>query len=431
MCSAQQSILGRQGSSRNKPFGLRLAFARVGNGFLSQMVPLILTALSIGTPAGLCGVEKKAEPASQLSQWPRIEAACGGINLDGTLRLNFPLGASPALKQLGLRMELEHWIDVDAYGQARSDWRVKGLQSNLVPKGRKQLRWQPLSGPAMDFDPAKITRALSSASSSRRWLIRKSGLFSYDIRSLDGRAWHYEHGALTHAEHPALGQVRFSTQGTGVTQVSQTDAAINDPPLLRVAYNENGRITSFQIGDGKAQHLEWNREGQLVSWRRGDGSEARFAYQGRLLSSVMESDKPPRHFAWQTNSGFGRGDSRWLAPVHLVSDGADEFSYKLTQDGFVLERRETTTGAIVRTLFNPRRRRLEQQNDGFKFVVRFRDHDGGTALEQIEVGGQITERYIYDDHGQLTGLQRNGEPERKLSYDESGRLMALEEGNTP
>lgn len=196
-------------------------------------------------------------------------------------------------------------------------------------------------------------------------------------------------------------------------------------------YDENGRVISCQIGDDQVQRLEWNREGQLVSWRRGDGSEVRFAYQDGLLCGVMEPDKKPRQFTWQKNPGFGRGDSRWLAPVHLVSDGADKYSYKLTQKGFLLEKRGGAAETIIRTLFNPRRRRLEQQNNGFKFVVKFRGHGGGTALEQIEVGGEIMERYVYDDHGQLTGLQRSGEPERKLSYDESGRLMALEEGSSP
>lgn len=414
--SAQQSVLGRHG---------------LGIGFLGKMAPWGLAVLSLAVRIGLFGAEGKTEPAWQQSQWTQIEKAIGAMNLDGTLRLSFPLGTSPALKQLGLRMELEHCIEVDANGQACSDWRVKGLHSSLVPAGRKQLRWQPLSGPMVSFESAKITRALSPAGPSRRWLIRESGPSDYDIRSLDGRAWHYEHGSLTYAEYPALGQIRFSIQGTAITQVTQTDAPINDPPLLRVSYNENGRMTSCQVGEGMVQRLEWNKEGQLVSWQRGDGNEVRFAYQDGLLNSVMESDKPPRHFAWQKNPGFGRGDARWPASVHLVSDGADEFSYEFTSAGFVLGKKEAKTGNIVRTLFNPRRRRLEQLNDGFKFVVKFRGNDGGTALERIEVGGKTLERYVYDEYGQLTGLQRAGEPERKIGYDESGRLMTLEEKSEP
>jgi YD repeat-containing protein len=113
--------------------------------------------------------------------------------------------------------------------------------------------------------------------------------------------------------------------------------------------------------------------------------------------------------------------------VHLASDGVNDYTYELTSKGFVMKRTELATRVVTTTVFNPRRHRLNQQAGEFDFLVVFRAEAGGAALERIEVGGEIMEKYLYDDRGQLIGIQRHGEGERTLTYDESGRLMALEE----
>ena len=281
--------------------------------------------------------EGKKAPAWESTQWTRIEGATGLMNLDGTLRLSFPLGASDALKQLGVRFELEHRIDADATGRPRSDW---------------------------------------------------------------------------------------------ITRIEQTDTPAGEPPLLQARYDDCGRLISWQVGAEKPQQLIWSEDGCLTDWRRADGSEVRLRYRDNLLSEILERGKPPQLFTWGENPGHVRGDSRWAAPVHLVSDGASDYTYELTSKGFVMQRTERAKGALTTTTFNPRRRRLNQQTEGFHFLVVFRSGPGGSALERIEIGGEIMEKYLYDARGQLTGIQRYGEGERTLSYDESGRLMALEE-NSP
>jgi len=367
--------------------------------------------------------------SGETSLWTQIEAATGSMNLDGTLRLRFSLGTNATLKQLGLRLELEHQVETDATGRARSRWWLRGWQSSLAPEGRDRLRWQPLFGAPVRFERGKIARSLSNAG-SQRWLIRESDPDSYDIRNLQGQAWHYEQGRLVGAEFAALGQWRFSTRGTWITRIARSDAA-ESPPLLQGSYDENGRLSSCQIeGDG-VQRFTWNHDGQLVGWYRGDKGEVRLVYRDGLLSGLEEIGKPSRRFEWTKNPGAERGDARWAAPVHLVSDEANEYGYGLTSRVFVMRRKELTKGAVTTTTFNPRRRRVTQENGGFNFLVVFRSSGSVTALERIEVNGEVAERYVYDDRGQLTGLQRSGEPERRLSYDESGRVMALVEGNAP
>lgn len=391
-----------------------------------------IISLLLFTSVVAAQAEAKNPPALAVSKWTQIEAATGLMNPDGTLRLSFPLGASDALKQLGVRFELEHRIETDAVGHARSVWRPKGLQSCLVHAGRTHLLWQPLAGAPVKFERAKIGRGLADAGSAR-WLIRESAPGEYEIRSLDGRAWRYKQGVLAGSEHPALGQLLFSTQGAWITRIEPTDTPVGEPPLLQARYDDSGRLVSWQMVAEKPQQLIWSEDGHLTGWQRADGSEVRFTYRDNLLRGVAEPGKPPQLFTWRGNPGYGRGDSRWAAPVHLASDGTDTYAYELTSRGFVLQCRETATGKETITIFNPRRRRLEQRADGGSFMVTFR---GGVAsrgaLERIETAeGEILEEYRYDERGQLVEIKRKGEPGRTLGYDESGRLMALEEMGMP
>jgi len=395
---------------------------------MTALVPALL-GLAVGPP--VMAEEKKPAPSPLTTRWTQIEAATGRMNLDGTLRLNFPMGESSELKQLGVHCELEHRIETDAQGGARSVWRINGLQSCLVPSGRDQLLWQPLAGPPVKFERAKIGRALSEAGSPR-WRIREAGSDDYEIRSLDGRAWHYAHGGLVSAYHPALGDLRFETRGAWVTAIRRVDAVINASPLIAASYDENGRLASWVMGAEKPQRLTRSETGQLQTWQRADGSEVRFTYRDSLLCEVAEPGKPEKRFAWVENPGHERGDSRWAAAVHLASDGEDRYMYELTSQGFVLRRTNATGGEIL-TVFNPRRHRLEQRKNGETLIVAFHSGIAGmTALERIQTGqGEILEDYRYDEHDQLVAVKRQGERERLLSYDESGRLMTLEESGVP
>jgi len=396
---------------------------------MNAWVPRVFLVVLAGAIASR-GTEGKLAITSAPSRWMQIEAATGLMNLDGTLRLSFSLGESDVFRQLGLRVELEHRIETDATGQARSDWRVRGLHSSLAPSDREQLRWLPLAGTVVKFERRKILRAFSAAGSSR-WLIRESAPGLHDIRSPDGRIWCYDQGCLASAQHPVVGPLRFSTQGALITRIERLDAGSGDSVLLQAMYDDNGRLLSCRIGQDGVQYLEWDTEGHLAAWRRSDGNVVRFAYHEGLLTRIDEPGKQARNLSWQRNPGFGRGDSRWPAPVHLASDGTDDYTYDLTSKGFVMEKKMREREGITTTTFNPRRHRLEQENGGLKYLVIFRPSEGATALERIEIGGEVIERYLYDVVGQLIGIQRLGEPERMLSYDESGRLMTLQERSVP
>lgn len=366
------------------------------------------------------------------TEWAKIEAATGAMLLDGTLRCSFPLGSSRDLTRLGLRLELEHRIETDERGKARSAWRIKGLQTCLMPSGWEHLRWQPPAGQTQLFERKKIGRALANAGPAR-WLIRESAPGQHEIRSQDGWAWRYAQGTLAAIEHPHLGSLRVSTQGAWITRIAQAGAPAGQPALLQARYSDGGRLRMLQLEKENAQELTWNDAGELVVWRRADGREVRWNYEAHLLGGIIEPDQPPRAIRWRENPGYGRGDSRWPAPVHLAAAGADEYDYRLTSRGFILGRKEGGTGAKTITLFNPRRHRLEQQINGRRFIVKFRkqSHSRG-ALERIETGdGKVLEEYSYDESGRLVGVKQAGKPLMNLDYDDIGRLIGIKEETTP
>jgi len=426
----------------------------------------VIVCLAVATPVQ---AEEKKAWSPQSPAWAQIEAALGSVELDGALRLSYPLADSDELKALGLHCALVHAIEKGADGQVRTVWHFTGLQSYLVPEGRDKLRWQPPGGTIVRFERARIGRALAEAGSPG-WLIRESTTGDYEIRALDGRAWRYVQGVLVTAEHPALGEIRFATQGGFIREIRLADATGDAALLLRAEYDDNAQVVHLAVGPTNRHSFVWNEAGQLIAWRRTDGAETKFAYRDGLLEEVAISGQPAQRFIWAENPGWRRGDSKWPAPVHLASDGRNDYTYDLTSKGLVIRVRgrslareihtqgESTVGAALRrdeagnrginpllqpetshrlfglgdetvTVFNPVRSRLEQRRGNETRVVWFRKNSAGRgALQRIENGaGEVLENCRYDARGQLLAIIRKGEPERMVTYDEAGRLMALDE----
>ncbi len=393
-------------------------------------VPIRVGLVLLFWPFVMLGAETSAPALTTkwVSKWADVEEAMGAMNLDGTLRLSYPLCDQPELKRLGFVLELRHGVEVDAQGRARTVWLFRGLQSSLVPSGRERLRWRVPSGASVEFERAKIEAAFSGAG-SKRWLIRESGSAEYEIRSAEGRTWRYRSGQWVGIDDPALGGFSVTTQGALLHEVRRIDGLPQAAALLRATYDEEGRLLTLALGSAAPHYFTWDEQGQLSSWQKTDGRVMHFHYCEGLLVEIVEPDTNPQVFVWAQNPGYGRGDSRWAAPVHLSAKGTDTYGYSLSAKGFTLWKKGASTDEDVVTVFNPRRRRVEQRAGGKTVIVTFR---GGTltrgALEKIETGqGELLEIYRYDERGQLIGVKRLGEPERMLSYDDEGRLMAMEE----
>ncbi|MGH8021773.1 MAG: hypothetical protein ACREIA_26525 [Opitutaceae bacterium] len=346
-----------------------------------------------------------------------MEARLGSVGLDGMLRRSYSLIENSDTKRLGLRCTLEHKLERDACGRPRSVWQIPALQSFLVPEGREELRWQSTSGAVVRFEIEKIGRALSEAGAAAGWRIREARAGEYEIRALDGRWWRYVDGLLTAIGHPALGEFVVTTQGGLICDIREAGAGDHGDVLLHAEYDERGHPLLLKDGNDKCHLFQWDEAGHLILWKSGEGKESRFEYAGGLVWGIRGAGGSQERFYWAENPGWRRGDSRWPAPVHLRSDGGHDFAYALSQEGFTIEVRGATSRIESRTIFNPRRHRLEQHAGGETLVFWFRDTPHGTGgLERVETGaGEVLEAYAYDARGQLVGVSRAGESKRELS----------------
>ena len=417
------------GCTRGRPSVSPLSAPKLVLTFCLQTALLVFGDLSA---AETDPASSSPEPSTQLvSHWKEIKDNMGGMQLDGLPKLSYPIEESNDLQQIGLRLELVHHVEVDAYGRPRSRWRLTGLRSSLSPGDRGTLIWRSLNGHAVEFAVESIGHRLTPAKGGV-WHIRKTTPRDYEIRALDGHSWRYERGLLVRAVYPAFGELSFTTLGSQVRSIRRAEESLKEP-LLEVNFSANARPASLRIGSNSANTYHWNNDGLLTSWERSSGGTVAFGHQDRILSEISELDRPPRHFTWGENPGYGRGDSRWRHPIHLQSDGEDRYKYTLSSRGYVIHRKQVSTGAESTTIFNPRRLRLEQRTGGEAFIVTFqRGSDGVTKLERIENGeGEILEEYLYDKSGQLVNIIRKGEPVRKLTYDATGRLMDIIEVELP
>jgi len=375
-------------------------------------------------------VLRAEDTPSATTRWAQIEAAMGEMQLDGSLKYRFSLGESEALRLLGIRLGVEHIITTDESGGARSGWQFSGLQTSLVPSGREQLRWKSPMGGVVDFEWAKIGAAFFQArgAGAAQWLIRKTGKFAYEIHSPEGASWHYEAGRLAKIKHPALGELQVSTQGAWITRIERREVPGRASILLEAAYSDEGHLLNLRIGEQMEQEFTWDGA-ELVAWRNAQGECVGWSYTDGLLSQIVEPSRPVREIRWRENKGFGRGDSRWLLPVHLASVGGEYYDYQLTSRGFVLTRETSAEGVVrvVKTRFNPLRYRLEQWGNGEALMVIFRKSSPGRgAVERIETAhGEVLEEYRYDTEGRLVGVRRLGEPPLDFRYDDLGRLIEV------
>jgi YD repeat-containing protein len=393
---------------------------------------LFLLQLLLLPSTGQCEDEINPEPLLKFETcWTEIQENLGGIQLDGLPSLQYSLGESNDLKLMGLNLELVHNIAVDAYGRPRSVWHITNLRSSLSPGDRGSLVWKPLTGGDIKFDRKRIKAKLTK-SDDGNWYIRKLVSGDYEIRSLDGRTWRYKKGVLASGGHPVLGTLSFTTLGAKVCSIKSFHESPSKS-LLDVRYDAEAQPIQLRIGSNEANTIRWDEAGYLISWEGAEGKTVTFTYNNGLLASVTESGRPTSYFTWAENKGYDRWGALWRAPVHLSSDHDSSYEYKLRHKGFIIHRIQKSSDKEIVTVFNPRRKRLEQRTDEMEYIVTFCSQENNPmALHRIENGeGEVLEEYLYNDRELLEAVRQKGKPERRLVYDDSDRLMDLIQIKSP
>lgn len=371
----------------------------------------------------------KQQPLNYSKYLSEIEKNMGQIRPDGLVNLNLSIESNNTLNLLGVKLTLHHFLTTDAYGNPRSAWKLSGLQSSIVLGDRGTLVWTRFSGSPLTFNSDDVSRSFSHAGQPL-WLIRKPSEKRFEVRALDGRTWRYVNGSVESMQHPLLGRLEFEAIGSRVQRIYQIIDSEETLPIVHVAYNALGRPQSLQVNEQMENTFEWTNQEHLLLWKSFKGGSVTFSYEGALLTAMNSTKMGTRWFKWAQNPGHTRGDSRWKAAVHLAEDNENCYNYMLSSKGYVLTRINKASGLKTVTLFNPRRRRLEQKIGKGYVIAIFRGTGNRiTTLAKIENDqNQVLELYSYDELGRLVAIKRMGEPEQRLSYDETGRLMTLEEG---
>jgi YD repeat-containing protein len=390
----------------------------------------MLIAVGLALPVlGATGEDRTEGPSPA---WQRVLAGLGSIGLDGTLRLRYSLGETRELNLLGIHCVLEHRIEEDAFGNARSVWRVRALQSSLAPGARDELLWRRPGGTAVRFSRRRLGRFLVETEGGRS-VVRQDGPEVAEVWSPDGVVWRYLNGILVGAELPARGTLRVESRGGVIARIDSDDSRPGEPELLHAEFDALSRLTDLKIGALPAHSFRWNESGQLVGWRRGDGSEFRFEYRDGLLVGIGGPGRSARRFSWKPNAGAARGDSLWPAPVHLATDDANTFSYGLSARGFIIDVHQAAPGGDRRVVFNPVRRRLEYRGSREKLVVTFLPGTAGRSpVGQVEDGcGGLLESYRYGADGRVLAVTRRSEPGFNASAGGPDVEARLEDAGPP
>lgn len=399
--------------------------------FLNLLLSILLQLLLM-PGAGQCEDMAKPEPLFKFETcWTEIQRNLDGIQPDGLPSLRFTLGESNELKIIGINLELVHDIEVDAYGRPRSIWLITNLQSSLSSGGRDSFIWKPVTGGNINFDMKGIQHKLTK-SDDGNWYIRKLASGDYEIRSLDGHTWKYKKGVLIGGEHPLFGALNFTTLGAKLCSIKRRDDS-QAKPLIEVVYDAGAHPISLRIGTDEANLFNWDEAGYLTSWKGAKGKTVTFTYNNGLLASVTESGKQTRLFSWSENKGYERWGTLWRAPVHLTSDDDSNYKYIFRHKGFIITRTQKADAKEIVTIFNPRRKRLEQHTGKMEYIVTFCTQANKSMIPQrIEDGkGEVLEEYQYNDRGLLISIKQEGKPEQKLVYDDSDRLMDIVQVKSP
>lgn len=299
-----------------------------------NLIPKALCALLFQSTIWVSGSYAADLPSakSEIEALKAIFQTLPHCTLSGTLRYQVPLARTRLLDQLGLAVVLKHNVETDYQGRPVSTWIFSGLQTYLTPDGRDSLRWRPMGG-----DDGKFGKKNIGSTFPESWdgpcVIRKANDTAYEIKTRNGLLWTYTNGVLSKIVIPGFGELQVTCCGAfveSITLVGQPEAELN------VEYLQTGRPSSIQTREGSKTVLHW--EGNiLVGWESPYSSIMGLSYHERLLEKITHKPSGEEMaITWRQNPSWGRGDSKWPAPVQISSFGDERYSLEVEEVGLVI-----------------------------------------------------------------------------------------------
>lgn len=364
---------------------------------------------------------------AQSPYWLHVLGGLGGIRLNGTANIEYPLFPTDDLQRYGLRFALRSDIDIDTYGNALSVWQLLGLNTFLSPRGRSSYEWLPIDASSKHFNMQhEDLRAHKSVRCDGGWELISVASERFDIRAPDNVIWHYDHGSLVGADYPNLPSLKFLSIGTNITLIRADGGPGQSRVFLQAYYDSFGRPTRLILGANGPHMFNWDCEGRLASWEEPNGAIFRFSYSGRLLTRISRGAVTVDTLSWTENSGFSDPNSNYILPVHLAADAQNQYSFEVNATGIRIERRPKCSDLIITTLFNPRRNVLKQWTHSTELTILLRTCNPEPVLSRIEdAEGKLLEDYEYNQHGEISRIESRSSGTRKWRYDLLGRLVSV------
>ena len=384
----------------------------------------VLLGLSCGSRVGLRAEVVYVEP-------PTVEDAVmiDGVRIDGSLNLNYNLGAWALGGREEIPLAIVHRLKTDPSGHSRSEMVVTGLTCFAVPADRSLTRCAFLGGAEVTFYSEGLGAALTKVGAGM--LARRSAAGRLEVKSANGWIWVYENGNLVAVSGTSLLKFAVESQGGKVTRLlaSRLGGSVGE---LTAHYDSRGNLQELKYGTRVHRFWYSGPRQQMTEWAvsvDGKNTRTRFEYENDLLVSVTQDEVVQRKLAWEAVPGGLSPDTEWPDPVRVGTVGKLRFSYDIDYKGYAMIAENPDTHQVIKHTLNPRRGLIEiSENGKITRRIRFgviRSQPGLGQVIRIEDGQQgLIAKYGYDEYGRVASFWAGGETDAQrieFTYDQSGR----------
>lgn len=298
------------------------------------------------------------------------------IRLDGTPRLIIPLGECRAAGRIQFCAQAVHEIVEDAFGNAKSSWKLHGVNAFIAARKEDELVWHGLNGNEIVF-PRPTNIGAWSRVVGVDFIYRTRGDLGEDILTRDGVEYTFVDGVLSAILSPNGDEYRCESKDGRIRRIFMEGPDLRTE-VLEVRFGRQGAIEQVSIGKCRAR-LYWNESRVLQRIDTPEGAQLVFEYEGGVLMRIAENGKIQQSYQWRVRPEYRRARSPYPLPVSLAADIDSSYEFGVSRRGYVLERLHNRRK--VEVTVNPQRSMLSIRELDRVANVRFRLRGDWLQLE--------------------------------------------------
>lgn len=297
-----------------------------------------------------CGPTHSIETSAIGGAQESLDALLSHVGLDGTLRAYYQTYDSDIFHYLRTTCLVNHGIGLSYDGKCYSRWFLAGLNTYVVPSGRTHWKWQPMNGQPPGLFNKDVLGPEFPKHTPGRTVMRLCRENELEIRTPDGIVWAYKSGILVRINVPGFGVVQVECKGNLISSLRLEG---EEQPEVHVQYDDELHpVAMYQFGT-LVTKFNWGNGGELLGWTRVGGPTFSCTYTDNLIDTITVSTGERADITWAYNPGWQRGDSRWLAPMHISKFGDEKYSFKVDQRGFNFLIEKGVPAKLIALIYNP------------------------------------------------------------------------------